>query len=170
MTDFATILSPNLTFDWAIADGDIAVDDGLDTAVAISLFTDRLANADDALPDNTGDRRGWWGDAYLDPLADGSSDHIGSRLWLLSRAKQIPETAQQAQAYCEEALQWLIDDGVAAAVTVPLPSFPRLGAMQIQVAISQVSGAGQAVDRRYSFLWDMTRSTVSVSGMAIGGF
>ena len=166
--DIATVLSPNLVFDWVVEGNDIATDEGLDTAVAISLFTDRVANADDELPDNSGDRRGWWGDAYLPPLADGSPDRIGSRLWLLSRALQIPETARQAQAYCAEALQWLVDDGIASAVTVPLPTFPRLGMIGIVVVIGQTAAAGTPVDRRFSFLWDMTRSTVSTAGFAGG--
>jgi phage gp46-like protein len=163
--DFSTVLSPNLTFDWRIADGDLASDGGLDTAVAISLWTDRLANADDVIPDGSGDRRGWWGDAYLPLLASGAPDHMGSRLWLLGRALQILQTAQAAQAYCQEALQWLIDDGVAASVTTPLPTFPRLGAMRIINIISQRTAAGATIVSRYTSLWDMTRNAVSMAGI-----
>lgn len=163
--DFATVLQPAGYFDWIIANGDLGSDDGLDTAVAISLFSDRLANADDVLPDNSGDRRGWWGDAYLPALADGTPDHIGSRLWLLTRALQIPATALAAQAYCEEALQWLINDGAVGAVTVPLPTFPARGLMTITVILSQRNSAGVSVDRRFGFLWDMTRGTPSGSAI-----
>lgn len=167
--DFATVLSPGLTFDWAISNGDLAADDGLDTAVALSLWTDRLANADDVIPDGSADRRGWWGDAFLPPLADGTPDHIGSRLWLLAGALQIPETAQRGQAYCQEALQWLVDDGVAASVTTPLPTFPRLYAMQIVNIISQQTASGLIVNSRYTSLWDMTRGAVSFAGIVVGG-
>lgn len=167
--DFATTLSPGLTFDWAIAAGDLATDDGLFTAVALSLWTDRLANADDAIPDGSGDRRGWWGDAYLPPLANGTPDHVGSRLWLLARALQIQETAQRAQAYVQEALQWMVDDGVAAQVTVPLPTFPRQGAMSIVAEIAQQTAAGTTVARRYTALWDVTRGSVSMAGVLVGG-
>lgn len=167
--DIATVLTSDLTFDWSIAGGDLLADDGLDTAVAISLWTDRLADADDVLPDGSGDRRGWWGDAYLAPLANGQPDRIGSRLWLLARALQSLEAARQAQAYVQEALRWLVDDGVAAGVTVPLPTFPRLGAMQIVATIAQQTGAGAAASRRYTALWDMTRGTVSMSGIVVGG-
>jgi phage gp46-like protein len=162
--DFATVLSPELVFDWALAGGDLASDEGLYTAVAIALFSDRLANPDDMIPDGTADRRGWGGDAYLPPLASGTPDHIGSRLWLLSRAKAIPETALLAQAYCEEALQWLLDDGVAAAVTVPLPSFSGPSMMEIVITIAQQQGAVTA-NRRFAFQWNMT--TGSVSGVAL---
>lgn len=81
-------------------------------AVMISLFTWRRANPDDDLPGDL--RQGWWGDAFP-PVAN---DRIGSRLWLLSRAKLLPETAAKAREYAREALQWLVDDGVAARVDV----------------------------------------------------
>lgn len=100
--------------DWVFVGPDMAEDDGLNTAVIVSLFTDRRANPDDALPDGTDDRRGWWGDAF--PDVDG--DRIGSRLWLLSREKQLPSVLQRAQQYAEEALAWLVEDGIASAVNV----------------------------------------------------
>lgn len=154
----AGLAAPGI-FDWAVAGGDLADDGGLYTAVALSLFTDRLANPDDALPAANGDRRGWWGDVYLPLSADGTPDHIGSRLWLLARAVQIPETAQRAQAYCVEALAWLVDDGVAARVDVPLPTFPAMGLMAISVTISQQAANGAVVDRRFAATWNMTAGT-----------
>lgn len=168
--DIATVLTPALTFDWALdpTTGDLQVDDGFDTAVALSLFLDRLANPDDEIPDGSSDRRGWWGDAYLPPLADGTPDHIGSRLWLLARALQTPETAARAQGYVQEALAWMIGDGVAASVTVPLPTFPARGMMEIVAVISQQTAAG-TVDRRYTTLWDMTRAAPKIFGVVLGG-
>lgn len=159
--DFATTLSPAGVFDWVIAGGDLADDGGLYTAVAISLFTDRLANPDDPLPTTDGDRRGWWGDAYLPLLADGSADHIGSRLWLLARAVQLPQTAQRAQAYCQEALAWLVDDGVAVSVEVLLPTFPRYGMMEIVIVVTQQAATGAPLARRFTAQWDMTTGTVA---------
>lgn len=173
--DIATTLAPVIgsgvppanIFDWAVANGDLAGDDGLYTAVAISLFTDRLANPDDALPAANGDRRGWWGDAYLPLLAAGQVDHVGSRLWLLARAKQIPETAQLARAYVQEALAWLVDDGVAASVAVPLPTFSPAGLMEIDVTIAEQTPGGAVVNRRFTALWNMTSGTVA--GLVYGG-
>lgn len=159
--DFATTLSPAGVFDWAIADGDLLADGGLYTAVAISLFTDRVANPDDPLPNDSGDRRGWWGDVWLPPLADGTPDHIGSRLWLLARALQLPQTAQRAQAYCQEALAWLVDDGVAASVAVPLPTFPRYGMMEIIIIITQQSPGAAPLNQRFTAQWNMTTGTVA---------
>lgn len=167
--DFATILSPGLVFDWAIAGGQLGTDDGLYTAVALSLWSDRVANPDDPLPDSSGDRRGFWGDPYLPPRANGAPDRLGSRLWLLARALQVRETALKAQAYCQEALVWLEEDGIAAKVTTPIPTFPGPGAMEIVNIVSERSTSKPKIDRRFTSLWDMTRNSVTMTGLLVGG-
>lgn len=96
------------------AKGDLATDAELAAAVIVSLFTDARALPDDILPDGSGDRRGWWGDTRP-PV---SGDAIGSRLWLLAREKQLSSVLARAKTYAEEALAWLIEDGVAAKVQV----------------------------------------------------
>ena len=114
MSDIA-ILFKDLAGDFELIEGDLALDDdGLTTAVIISLFTDRRAAPDDPLPDDGDDRRGWWADAF--PAIEG--DAIGSKLWLLSREKEVPAVAQRAREYAAEALQWLIDDGLATRIDV----------------------------------------------------
>ena len=86
------------------------IDDDLTRAVINSLFSWRRANDDDELPGTS--RCGWWGDTFE------VNDQFGSRLWLLSRAKLTADTPYQAKEYAEEALQWLVDDGIAADVVV----------------------------------------------------
>lgn len=105
-------------------------DDGLETSVIISLFTDRRANDDDVIPDGSNDRRGWWADEFNDV----KNDKIGSRLWLLSREKQLTSVLVRAKQYAEESLKWLVDDGVAETVTVAT-SIPRSGILGLEVDI-----------------------------------
>ncbi|ENC8725120.1 TPA: hypothetical protein IBV46_003458 [Escherichia coli] len=88
---------------------DLLTDNTLQTAVIISLFTDRRALASDVIPDGTRDRRGWWGDSFREYP-------IGSRLWLLSREKTLTSVVSRAQAYADEALAWLRQSGVASDV------------------------------------------------------
>lgn len=88
----------------------LAINEGLEPAVTISLFTDRRAEPAD-ISDPT-ERRGWWGDTFPDV----PEDRIGSRLWLLGRAKTTDETLQLAERFILECLQWLIEDGVASSV------------------------------------------------------
>jgi phage gp46-like protein len=111
MADFKTNFVA-LQGDWSLSGKDLASGDGLQTAVVISLFSDRLATVDDGVPGD--DLRGWWGDAYPDK----PGDLLGSRLWLLSREKQVTAALRHAEAYAKEALQWLVADGVARSVVV----------------------------------------------------
>lgn len=139
MLDIALIWDPvRGRADMAMAGPDLATDAGLETAVIVSLFTDRLAAEGDAIPDGTADRRGWWGDMPIDATAQGVTppDLIGSRLWLLDRALQTQQTLQLAETYAKEALQWMLDDGVAGSVTATA-SFPRLGWIQLVIVIGQ---------------------------------
>ncbi len=95
---------------------DLEADNTLETAVIISLFTDRRAKIDDSLPDpNNLDRRGWWGDLVSPVVID---DQIGSRLWLLNREKTLEDVLVKAKEYAKESLQWLIIDGAAVKLVV----------------------------------------------------
>lgn len=100
--------------DFAIEDDDLATDEGLRTAVFLSLFLDRRANDDDVLPDGSGDRRGWWGDEFEEV----EGDRIGSRRWLLDRSKNVPGLAGRLEDIDREALAWLLEDGVASSIDV----------------------------------------------------
>src|ERR1700750_875151 len=77
----------SVTCDWSLlADGTLDDTQALATAIIVALGTDRLAETDDVLPDpDSTDRRGWWGDYQAQEIWDGWP--IGSRLWLLQRAK-----------------------------------------------------------------------------------
>lgn len=134
------------------ATGGVADDDGLATAVLLSLFLDRRAEADDPVED-TGlltrgaggalfARRGWVGDALAIPGA-APGDRIGSRLWLLARAKQVDETLRLAEDYAREALDWLLADGLAAAVAVAAAWIAR-GVMELTVTVTPPAGEPQS--------------------------
>lgn len=155
MTDVALVWDPvNGRADFAMnATGtDLLMDDSLQTAVIISLFCDRLADAADVIPDGTTDRRGWWGDTPLPNTTDpsGGLDLTGSRLWLLARSLQVTETLRQAESYATESLQWMIDDGVAGSVTASaiFPTSPP-NALELTVTINQAGATSQS----YAFTW-----------------
>jgi len=153
MTDLASLYNADLiAADLNLAGGLLAEDGGLETAVIISLFTDRRARPDDELPDAGGSKRGWWGDMVPatvggEPVDD---DRIGSRLWLLGREKQMPVVLVRAKEYATEALQWLIEDGIAARVEVET-SVPRTGVLGIAVTIHRPEG--DAISFRYDNAW-----------------
>lgn len=114
-------------------------------AVVVSLFTWRRANPDDTLPADQ--RMGWWGDTFA-PI---DNDRIGSRLWLLSRAKLLPETVNQAREYALEALQWLIDDGVASRIEVQAE---RQGLQTLALGVRIYKSDGTVpTDVRFTDVW-----------------
>lgn len=117
------------TGDWQVVSPGLEVEDGILTAVIISLFTDRRADDNDQLPSGD-DRRGWWGDI----LSDIEGDRIGSRLWLLSREKQLQSVINKAREYATESLLWMIEDGVASGVNVQAEKV-RDGVLEISVEI-----------------------------------
>lgn len=146
MTDLALFWSDETwSADLKVEAGDLAAEDGLKTAVLLSLFTDRRARPDDVLPEADADRRGWWGDvAAAEP-----DDQIGSRLWLLSREKRRPEVVAKAREYAEEALAWLVRDGVARAVAVEAEITPQ-GWLGLGIVIDRPGGPDR---QRFDFVW-----------------
>lgn len=135
------------TFDWQLANGQLAMDAGPQTAVILSLFTDRRAAASDALPDGGDDRRGWWGDAFPDIPGDA----IGSRLWLYARAKDPPATIEAVREAAAEACAWLTEDGVAARVEAVAERL-RAGVLSLTVSITRPDRS--RADLRFNDLWE----------------
>jgi phage gp46-like protein len=124
-------------------------DNSLDTAVIISLFTNARASDDDVLPPGATDKQGSW----MDSFPDVEGDKIGSRLWLLDRAKLTQETVDKARFYCEEALAWLVTDGVAKAVNVvtEITRWHPLGIIAAKIDIVRPDGN---IDRyKFASLW-----------------
>lgn len=145
MADITTIWDvANGRGDWAMAGPSLQAGSDLETAVLISLFTDRLADASDVIPDGSGDPRGWWGD--LD-----APSPIGSRLWLLDRSCARADVPVKAQQYITEALAWLLEDGVATAVEVACQfTAPTM----LGCAIVILRTTGERVALNYAWAWN----------------
>jgi len=147
MADFSLVKANDGGFDIAIIGDDIAVDGGLETAVLLSLFSDALVSTDElAAVDDETDRRGWWGD----DLADDSNQRTGSKLWLYDRESFASIKVDRIKEAATEALQWLIDDGVAKAVTVTA-STVKPKTVSLTVVIERF--LGDPVTYRYSSVW-----------------
>ncbi|MDO8933773.1 MAG: phage GP46 family protein [Rhodocyclaceae bacterium] len=146
MSDIRTIfVSFEHGADWLLQQAGLENDDGLETAVVLSLFSDARAREGDVLPAGA-DLRGWWADAY----AANVGDRHGSRLWLLARRKQLPEVLAEAKGYAEEALAWMVADGAASRVEV-VASIPRPEWLGLSVAIHRPNG--NVVRYRFEALW-----------------
>lgn len=174
MTDLALIWNADaFAGDLLLGDGRLATDDGMRTAILISLFSDARAADDEPLPEAGTDRRGWWGDGFArvaGPDAGTARDdnRIGSLLWLLARSKVTTATLQQAQRACEDALDWLIRDGIASAVRVAVRAAVRdhglpADALHIAVEIDRPSGPSR---QRHDFTWHASTRAITVSEQA----
>jgi phage gp46-like protein len=126
-----------------ILGSDVERDPGLETSILISLFSDRRADDQDTLPDNSGDKRGWWGDT--------EQLKVGSKLWLLHRSSLTPDVPGVVTQYIEDALQWMIDDGVIKGVDVEVV---REDAYTLSTTIGVQQPDGQEKFYKYSFNWN----------------
>lgn len=153
--DIASFFNPiTASADYALAQGALRSDADLQTAVIISLFTDRRAEPDDVLPSADAARRGWWGDALAAESGLGVG-RIGSRLWLLGREKILPETVTRAREYAQEALAWMTAQGVAKQVTV---SAKAVSADGLFLGVEIRRNQGQSVRYRFDLAWQQIRS------------
>jgi len=124
--------------------GDLKADETLETAILISLFSDERVTEDE-LPKGQTDRRGYWGDLY--PVEPG--DKLGSKLWTLERTKATTSILAAIETRVSEALDWLIEDGVASSVNVE-GEIDAYKQMFFTIEISRPSGEND----RYSLIWD----------------
>lgn len=137
--------------DIQMADRDLLRDPGFETAILMSLFTNRRADPDDILPDNTDDKEGWWGDILNE---DGDQD--GSRLWLIGRHKNTTEVLPRAEEYITEALQWMVDDKIADKVKVTIN---RLDMMSIQFSIEIYRPLkSNTITYKYYYNWEAQKA------------
>jgi phage gp46-like protein len=126
-------------------DGRIVEGQDLKTNVFCSLFWDAPARDDDDVPDHA-TRRGFWADAHSP-----ERDITGSRLWLLSRSKVTAASIVDAKIYADEALAWLVRDGIARSVLVTAERYILTQETQgilLRVVIYKATG------ERFSWAWD----------------
>lgn len=136
--------------DMALDGDDVAADDGLRTAVLMSLFTDRRAEDDDPTPaedrEGEGDRRGWWADEFNQ--VDG--DRMGARLWLLDRSKRTEDVPRRAEELVREALAWMLEDRVTNRIDVVAMASDAALLMTVTLYRPQ----GDPVTFRFKHVWD----------------
>lgn len=119
------VMTPDVvTFDWLqLPSGLIDETEQLASAIIVALNTDALADESEVIPDPRDDnRRGWWGDLNADKIWGGWP--IGSRLWLLTRAKIVDRFAREGatinrvETYIQIALQPFIDKRIVSRISV----------------------------------------------------
>lgn len=151
------VATPDIvTFDWLQStSGQIDETQQFADAVLVALNTDALADESDVLPDpRSDDRRGWWGD--LDAKRIWNGWPIGSKLWLLHRAKIVDGDAREGatilrvERYIRDALQPFIDQKLCSRIDV---AAQQDNDMRISALITIYRGPRQAIQLQYQPLW-----------------
>jgi len=96
------------------ADASLVDDDGLETVLDVSFFTDARATTEDGIT-QTEDRRGYWFDRFDDEDPD---LNIGSKAWTLERATLTDDVLRKYEEAFAESVQWALDDGVFSKVEI----------------------------------------------------
>lgn len=140
----------NFYFDMVQNNGDMDTTAAMAGWVYNSLFNDAPAPEDVQLDSTDLDaRRGWWGDFN----ARVNNDTQGSLLWLIGREKITNLVLTRAKEYCEQALQWMIDDLIATAVDVTVTRLTtRQGWVSIEIDITRPEGNRELF--RFNYAWD----------------
>ncbi|UGY13733.1 phage GP46 family protein [Bradyrhizobium septentrionale] len=155
-TDIA-IVGTAVELDWLMTPMHLLGDGfALQSAVIIALGTDALVPADAVLPDpDSTDRGGWWGDMDAEEIWNGWP--VGSKLWLLRRAKITPSQAREgstvyrAESYAREALRPFTDQRIASRIDAGASRTDR-GRIDVSVVIYR--GPDRPIDLRYASLWE----------------
>jgi len=124
-------------------DGDVVTEDFLDTAIYMSLFCERRANASEVPESHR--RRGWIGNEATPGF------EIGSKLWLYEQARVTRSILLGVQSAILNGLTWMIEDGISISHEVEA----TLTTGQIAVIVT-MSRPGSKVDKRYYTLWENT--------------
>lgn len=148
-TDLGFVQDDDGIFDLVVDGGDLAVIDGLESAILVSLFSDR--RADESEVGDPRKRRGWIGD-----LVSGEpQDRHGSGLWLYEQRRLIQETATGVRIEAEQSLDWMVEEKLieyAAGEVLQIPSSRRIN---LVVTLHFLDGS----DASYAYvLADATRS------------
>jgi len=98
---------------WILDDRDVERDAGFESAILITLLTNKRADDSDPLPDNYGDKGGWWGDSVPNVVGD----QIGWKGWLLRREQTTKAVIARCKEYLIDGFQWMIDDGIIAGLS-----------------------------------------------------
>jgi len=100
------------TYDLDFESYDFRVTDGLENSVILSLGTfSRDSSLDNVKCNIKAAKGGWWADSL-----DEKNGELGSRLYESIPGKSVDESSRVAEKLAADALQWMIDDGIASSV------------------------------------------------------
>jgi phage gp46-like protein len=135
----------------------------LKSAIVVALCSDALADTADALPDpNSDDRRGWWGDLDADTIWGGWP--LGSKLWLLTRAKITDSAAREGatvtrvQTYIALAIQPFVTNHIISTYALDVQQTTY---EQIIATLTLYRGPRTMIQMQFQTVWDELNPAIS---------
>lgn len=126
------------------ADGDILTADAFNTALLMSLFCERRAQASEVpAPEN---RRGWIGNE-----SDPDGFEIGSKLWLHEQSRITKTSLQDIVTSGSNGLQWLVNDNIITSFNV----YASLSNDNILITV-EIYRPNSEVEYKYFNFWSNT--------------
>lgn len=125
-------------------DGDIETADSFDTYILVALLTDKRADASEILQPER--RRGWIGNEHTPGF------EMGSKLWLYEQARKTRTTINEIQTEAVNALQSLVNEGLANAIRGAELRFTDDG-VSLEVVIER---SPSRTEKRLFDLWQNT--------------
>lgn len=129
-------------FDLSIDEtGDIATADQFDTAIIVSLFTDKRALPSQVLENSL--RRGWLGSEFTPGF------EMGSQLWIFSQARLTRDTINAMISIANQSLAWMITDNLAISTSADVSLIAGRVVLQIEITRPDTK-----VEKRLFDLWN----------------
>lgn len=144
-TDLALIYSKDGGFfDLSIENGDFVQDRDLQTAVTISVLSDRRSREDDKIPNQEG-----WSADFIKKVGETIT---GSRLWLIRNEKTLDSLLPFAEEAARESLEWVIDNEIAENITVTATYKDKIaGIMVLNIDLYRPQGN---IPTQFNFVWN----------------
>lgn len=121
----------------------------LNTAILISLFTDRRIETYEPNPTDSSDHRGWWGDGVD---LEANEQPLGSKLWTLYRSALTDDLAVKARDYAHEALMPVVRQGAVAHFDIQASVDRQRAALTLEVVAYGQTGL-RVYEQRFTRLW-----------------
>ena len=134
-------------FEWS-DDGDIPVNQALDTTILMAIYEEERANSNEIAVDNL--RRGWIGNESTPGFQQ------GSKFWMFEQERITSSMLAELGTVINNGLQQLVDDNIAISTSASA-SFTD-GKIVIEIILERPSGK---IEKKLFPLWDNTGSNLT---------
>jgi len=147
--------------DWSLDGISLQDDNMLASAVWLCLFTDRRAPDDQALPGDSDDPRGWWGDA-VDVRGNLGETPLGSLMWLYERSSLTDNTRKGLEDAAYDSLECLVTQGMIADRFVSVVIDKTRGIADVRVTL-YAQNRQKVFDAKFTRVWQQIFPEIAAS-------